>query len=61
MESGTAEKGTTAKATNGATAAAEQIEVLNPANGEVIGSIQVDTPETIAATIARVRANQAEW
>ncbi|MEX2107599.1 MAG: aldehyde dehydrogenase family protein [Solirubrobacterales bacterium] len=42
-------------------APAEQIEVMNPANGGVVGSIQVDTPETIAATVARVRANQAEW
>ena len=45
---------------NGA-AAAERIEVLNPATGGSVGSIQVDTPETIAATIARVRSNQAEW
>ena len=45
---------------NGA-AAAEHIEVLNPATGETVGSIEVDTPETIAATVARVRANQAEW
>ena len=27
----------------------------------MVGSIAVDTPETIAATVARVRANQAEW
>jgi acyl-CoA reductase-like NAD-dependent aldehyde dehydrogenase len=46
---------------NGSAVEAERIEVLNPANGEVVGSIQVDTPETIAATVARVRANQAEW
>jgi acyl-CoA reductase-like NAD-dependent aldehyde dehydrogenase len=39
----------------------ERIEVLNPANGETVGSIEVDTPETIAATVARIRANQAEW
>jgi betaine-aldehyde dehydrogenase len=61
VESGTAEKGTAAVgATNGA-AAAEKIDVINPANGEVAGSIAVDTPETIAATAARVRANQPEW
>ena len=39
---------------------AARIEVLNPANGE--GSLdRVDGPESIAATVARVRANQAEW
>ena len=42
-------------------ATAEQIDVLNPATGETVGSIEVDTPETVAATVARVRANQAEW
>ena len=64
MESGTVETSTTAvNGSNGSNGAppAEQIEVLNPANGETVGSIQVDTPETIAATVARVRANQAEW
>ncbi|HET8567251.1 MAG TPA: aldehyde dehydrogenase family protein [Solirubrobacterales bacterium] len=62
MESGTAQA--SAQATNGVSAnggGPERMEVLNPANGEVVGSIQVDTPETIAATVARVRANQAQW
>jgi acyl-CoA reductase-like NAD-dependent aldehyde dehydrogenase len=62
VESGTAEKSTaTTNGANGATSTAEKIDVLNPANGEVVGSIAVDTPETIAATVARVRANQADW
>jgi acyl-CoA reductase-like NAD-dependent aldehyde dehydrogenase len=64
VESGTVETSTTAvNGSNGVTGAAapEQIEVLNPANGSVVSSIEVDTPETIAATVARVRANQAEW
>ncbi len=57
---------TSAAAINGsnggsAAPAAERIEVLNPANGELVDSISVDSPETIAATVARVRANQAEW
>jgi acyl-CoA reductase-like NAD-dependent aldehyde dehydrogenase len=61
VESGTAETSTTTTGgSNGATTA-NRIEVLNPANGETAGSIQVDTPETIAATVARVRANQPEW
>jgi acyl-CoA reductase-like NAD-dependent aldehyde dehydrogenase len=64
VESGTVETSTTAiNGSNGtsSTATIGQIEVLNPANGGVVDSIQVDTPETIAATVARVRANQAEW
>ena len=54
---------TATTASNGANgaAAAERIEVLNPATGEAVGSIQVDTPRDVAATVARVRANQPEW
>jgi acyl-CoA reductase-like NAD-dependent aldehyde dehydrogenase len=64
VESGTVE--TSTSATNGSNGGdssppAARIEVLNPANGETVGSVQVDTPTTIAATVARVRANQAEW
>ena len=60
MESGVAEKG--GEAVNGASAGgAEQIEVLNPATGAKIGSVAVDSPEAVAETVARVRANQAEW
>jgi acyl-CoA reductase-like NAD-dependent aldehyde dehydrogenase len=63
VESGTAETSTQASGTtNGAAAPmAETIDVLNPATGAVVGSIATDTPESIAATVARVRANQAEW
>ena len=58
MESGTAARGTE---TNGASAAADVIEVQNPATGGLIKSIPIASPETVAATVARVRANQAEW
>ena len=63
MESGTAGTSTeTIGALNGAEAPGEErIEVLNPANGETIATIAADTPETVAATVARVRANQADW
>jgi betaine-aldehyde dehydrogenase len=62
VESGTAAKA--GEALDGASpngAGAERIEVLNPANGETVGSIAVDSPASVAATVARVRANQAEW
>ena len=63
MESGTAASSTeTTEALNGAEAlATEQIEVLNPANGETIATISADPPAAVAATVARVRANQADW
>ncbi|HEU5106012.1 MAG TPA: aldehyde dehydrogenase family protein [Solirubrobacterales bacterium] len=57
MESGTAAR----TETNGASAAADVIEVQNPATGRLIKSIPVASPETVAATVARVRANQPEW
>jgi len=63
VESGTAASSTeTTEALNGAEAlATEQIEVLNPANGETIATISADPPAAVAATVARVRANQADW
>ena len=62
MESGTAE--TSSEATGGQRrerAAADAIEVLNPATGETIAAVAVDSPQSVAATVARVRANQPEW
>ena len=62
MESGTAQA--SAQAKNGASAnggGAELLEVLNPATGEPIEKIPVASPEDVAETVARVRANQAEW
>jgi len=61
VESGTAAR-SAEQQTNGAPApAAETIEVNNPATGGLIKSIPVDSPEAVAATVARVRANQPEW
>jgi betaine-aldehyde dehydrogenase len=37
------------------------IEVHNPATGALIKRIPVDSPEAVAATVARVRGNQPEW
>ncbi len=63
MESGTVETSTkTAEAANGGgAAAAATIDVHSPATGEPISRIEVDSPAQVAATVARVRANQAEW
>ena len=49
----------TAHGANGG--AAETIDVLNPANGRAVGSVAVDSPQSVAETVARVRANQPEW
>ncbi|HVO54367.1 MAG TPA: aldehyde dehydrogenase family protein [Solirubrobacterales bacterium] len=63
MESGTAartETETTASG-NGAPPAAETIAVRNPATGETIEQVPISSPAEVAATVARVRANQADW
>jgi acyl-CoA reductase-like NAD-dependent aldehyde dehydrogenase len=63
VESGTAETGKQTNGTaGGATgSSAETIEVRNPATGDLVATIPVDPPEAVAATVARVRANQPEW
>ena len=67
MESGTADKSSeaTIDASNGAGAGEstppDRIEVHNPATGDLITSVPVDASAAVAATVARVRANQAEW
>jgi len=59
VESGTAARSSEA---NGASAAAvDSIEVHNPATGALIANVPVDSPEAVAATVQRVRANQSEW
>jgi acyl-CoA reductase-like NAD-dependent aldehyde dehydrogenase len=61
VESGTAARSTEASGANGAAAGAESFEVHNPATGEVIANVPIDSPEAVAATVKRVRANQPEW
>jgi acyl-CoA reductase-like NAD-dependent aldehyde dehydrogenase len=46
---------------NGAAAAAQTFEVLNPADGSVIRTLPIDPPERVAEVVARVREAQAEW
>jgi len=41
--------------------AEESIEVLDPATGAVIENVPIDSPENVAETVQRVRANQPEW
>lgn len=40
---------------------ANSIPVQNPATGETIAEVPVTSPEDVAATVARVRANQPAW
>ena len=66
MESGTAEtrtetNGTAVEAEAAQSERLERIEVHNPATGELIATIAVASPAQVAETVARVRANQAEW
>jgi acyl-CoA reductase-like NAD-dependent aldehyde dehydrogenase len=62
VESGTAQAST--ETTNGASAnggGAEQIDVHNPATGDLVATVAADSPARVAEVIARVRANQPEW
>lgn len=54
---------TTATGTQGGNGASpgESIEVRNPATGELIRTVAIDPPGRVRDTVARVRANQAEW
>src|SRR6201747_725309 len=65
MESGTVgtSSETETKSSNGAAQAAapETLEVLNPATGETIAQLPIDSPEAVAKTVARVRAAQPDW
>lgn len=63
MESGTVEQSNEAiNGSNGAgKTAAEQLEVHNPATGALVATLPIDSPAAVAETVARVRANQAEW
>ena len=40
---------------------ADSIPVMNPSTGETIADVPVTPPEVVAATVARVRANQPAW
>ena len=46
---------------NGAGPAAEAFDVHRPADGSVIASLPVDSPERVAEVVARVRAAQPAW
>ena len=43
------------------TAATESISVMNPATGEEVGSVPVDSAGDVAAAVARIRGNQPAW
>jgi betaine-aldehyde dehydrogenase len=46
---------------NGKPASPETFDVLRPADGSVIRTLDVDSPAEVAATVARVRAAQPAW
>ncbi len=57
MESATVETNTEAANRVGG----DHFEVKNPANGELIATVAIDTPAAVAEKVERLRANQAEW
>jgi acyl-CoA reductase-like NAD-dependent aldehyde dehydrogenase len=42
-------------------ASGESFEVRNPADGSLITSVEIDSPERVAEAVARARAAQPEW
>jgi betaine-aldehyde dehydrogenase len=42
-------------------APAESFDVLNPATGQTVRTIEVDAPDRVREVVARVRANQPAW
>jgi acyl-CoA reductase-like NAD-dependent aldehyde dehydrogenase len=61
MESGIAE-GTHASGRPGEVdLGLETFDVLNPATGEVVAAVTIDSPGGVAETVSRVRSNQPEW
>ncbi len=40
---------------------AASLDVHNPATGETIATVPIDSPQSVAATVARLRAAQPEW
>src|SRR4051812_17762482 len=50
-------------ASNGASSngAGQSFDVHNPATGEVIRSVPIGSAAQVTETVARVRANQADW
>jgi acyl-CoA reductase-like NAD-dependent aldehyde dehydrogenase len=61
VESQTAQAGTDAANGGRPRDGDRMLEVKNPATGETIASVPVDSADRVAETVARVRANQAEW
>jgi acyl-CoA reductase-like NAD-dependent aldehyde dehydrogenase len=60
VESGTARASD--QATNGGgPGEAGHLDVLNPATGATIARVGIDSPDSVAATVARVRDNQPAW
>ena len=51
----------TAAPANGSAPAAEKIEVRKPADGSLLSTVDVDSPERVREVVARVRAAQPEW
>jgi acyl-CoA reductase-like NAD-dependent aldehyde dehydrogenase len=56
-----AQRAATKTAAEGNGAPRETFEVINPADGSVIADVPRDGPAEVAATVARVRANQPAW
>ncbi len=60
-ESATQPEPTTAGSSNGKTQAEDSFEVLRPADGSVIETLPIDSPDSVAAAAGRLREAQPTW
>jgi acyl-CoA reductase-like NAD-dependent aldehyde dehydrogenase len=61
MESATASEAAAQPGSHDGASAPESFEVRNPADGSLITSVEIDSPERVAQAVARARAAQPEW
>jgi acyl-CoA reductase-like NAD-dependent aldehyde dehydrogenase len=61
MESATASEAAAQPGSHDGASGPESFEVRNPADGSLITSVEIDSPERVAEAVARARAAQPEW
>jgi len=61
VESQTARAGDETSNGGGPRDSASSLDVQNPATGETIATIPIDSPQSVASTVARLRTAQPEW
>ena len=61
MESATASEAAAQPGSRDGASGPESFEVRRPADGSLIRSLEIDSPERVAEVVARARSAQPEW